>query len=49
MSERERDERDLVILSEYGGGESKAGLMRKHSVTRSYLTKLLEEAIPCRK
>ena len=45
MTERERDERDLVILRDYEGGTPKTHLMRNYGVTKSYIYKLIGEAL----
>lgn len=45
MTERERDERDLVILKQYEMGVSKAELIRRHGVVRKYLDRLIKEAL----
>lgn len=45
MTERQKDERDLTILAQYEVGVSKAELMRRHSVSKSYVYKLIKEAL----
>ena len=45
MTEREKDERDLAILRDYEAGTPKAELMRNYGVARSYIYKLIEEAL----
>jgi hypothetical protein len=44
MGDRERDERDLDILTACQNGATKASLMRTHKVTLRYINKLLKEA-----
>lgn len=45
MTERERDERDLVALRQYEMGVSKRELVRRHGMTKYYLNKLIREAL----
>jgi len=45
MTERERDERDLVILEQFEMKTTKAELMRRHGVGRKYLDRLIKEAL----
>jgi len=45
MTERERDERDLVILKQYEMQTTKAELMRRYGVGRRYLDRLIKEAL----
>jgi Mor family transcriptional regulator len=44
MTERERDERDLNILTAYENGATKASLVRSYRVTLHYINKLLKES-----
>lgn len=44
MTERERDERDLNILTAYENGATKASLVRSYKVTLQYINKLIKEA-----
>jgi len=44
MTEHERDERDLNILSDHESGASKASIVRSYGVTLHYLNKLLKES-----
>ena len=45
MTERQKDERDLRILAQYEAGTSKAELIRQHGVSKSYVYKLIKEAL----
>lgn len=45
MTERQKDERDLSILAQHEAGTSKAELMRRHGVSKSYVYKLIKEAL----
>lgn len=45
MTERERDERDLNILTAYENGATKASLVRSYRVTLHYINKLIKEAL----
>ena len=44
MTERERDERDLDILTAYQNGATKASIMRAYKVSLHYINKLLKES-----
>lgn len=43
MTEHERDNRDLAIIAEYEAGATKEYLVAAYSVTKTYLTRLLNE------
>jgi Mor family transcriptional regulator len=45
MTERQKDERDLSILAQYEVGTPKAELMRQHGVSKSYVYRLIKEAL----
>lgn len=45
MTEHEKDRRDLLILKQYEMGVNKTELRRRHKVGKTYLYKLLREAL----
>lgn len=45
MTEQDKDRRDLLILKQYEMGVNKLELMRRHNVSKTYIYKLLKEAL----
>lgn len=45
MTEHEKDRRDLAMLKQYEMRVSKREIMRRHGVSRTYLDRLIAEAL----